>query len=218
MPKPKTLPNELIVLKNSDKAFHEHWKQGRNLLNFPHPYRAVLSGPPNSGKTMAILNIAIRADPPFEKIIVVHQDCEMSREYEDLDVEMRSDIPSTDDHTDNNVKTLIIIDDIDFSLMSKVDKMNLDRLVGYDSTHKSISTLITTQSFTRLPPIVRRCSNVFVLWKVDDHDQVALLSRRLNVDMKKLFNQYIKQRFDAIWVDKTVNSPHPLRLNGFVSI
>lgn len=218
MSKKKKLPNELIILKNSDKAFHEQWKPGRDRLNFPHPFRAVLSGPPNSGKTMVVLNIAIRADPPFEKIIVVHQDCEMSSEYDDLDVEMRADIPATEEHTDNELKTLVIIDDIDFSMLSKVTYKNLDRLVGYDSTHKNISVIITSQTFTRLPTIVRRCSNLFVLWKVEDSDQVALLSRRTNTNVKELFDDHIKSRFDAIWIDKTVGSPYPLRLNGFQSI
>jgi hypothetical protein len=212
---PAKLPKSLIILKNSDKEFHEKWEPNRDPLNFPHPFRAVLSGPPNSGKTMTILNVAVRADKAFEKIIVVHQDAEMSCEYDDLDVEMRSDIPSTAEHTDNELKTLIIVDDVDFSLMSKEDLKNLDRLVGYDSTHKNISVIITSQTFTRLPTIVRKCANVFVLWKVDDKDQVQLLARRTNTDLKRLFDNHIKTRFDAIWIDKTVGSPYPIRLNGY---
>ena len=65
--KPKTrrkrrLPNKLIVLKNKDKAFHEKWYEGRNILNIPHPARFLLLGPPNSGKTMIIKNAKNRSE------------------------------------------------------------------------------------------------------------------------------------------------------------
>lgn len=142
------LPKKLIVMKNKDKAFHEKWSASRDMLNFPHPFRCVMSGPPNSGKTNAILNICARVQndgPAFEKIIVVHQDCDMSAEYTDLDVEMQDVIPGTDEHTENDIKTLIILDDIDFSTLNKESKKNLDRLVGYDSTHKNISVIITSR-------------------------------------------------------------------------
>lgn len=42
----KPLPNELLIIDNPDKVWHESWTKGRNILNFPHPFRAVLFGPP----------------------------------------------------------------------------------------------------------------------------------------------------------------------------
>ena len=41
------------------------------MLNFPHPFRGVLLGPPNTGKSTSVKNILIRADPPFKKVTVV---------------------------------------------------------------------------------------------------------------------------------------------------
>ena len=53
------LPNELIPIHNADKDFHESWYRGRNALNIPHPWRAVILGKPNSGKSTVIKNLLI---------------------------------------------------------------------------------------------------------------------------------------------------------------
>ena len=63
------LPKELIIIKNPDKQFHEAWKEGRNMVNVPHPFRMVCFGPPNVGKSTVVKNILLRADPPFEEIL-----------------------------------------------------------------------------------------------------------------------------------------------------
>ena len=39
------LPDELFYIPNRDKTFTEKWYPGRNLLNFPASFRAVLFGP-----------------------------------------------------------------------------------------------------------------------------------------------------------------------------
>ena len=54
------LPNRIL---NPDKQFHESWSSGRNLLNIPHPFRAVFLGPPGSGKSTAVKNIILRIQP-----------------------------------------------------------------------------------------------------------------------------------------------------------
>lgn len=75
--------NKLFRIPNKDKFFHETWHPGRNLLNIPHPFRAILAGPPNRGKSTICKNLLLRADPPFEQVIVVHYDME-TKEYDDL--------------------------------------------------------------------------------------------------------------------------------------
>ena len=64
------LPKELIIMKNPDKEFHEFWTAGRNIVNIIHPFRCCLFGPPNVGKSTAVLNILMRADPPFEEVFL----------------------------------------------------------------------------------------------------------------------------------------------------
>ena len=40
--------NKLIIIPNEDKTFHEKVDE-TNLCNFPHPFRMILCGPPNTG-------------------------------------------------------------------------------------------------------------------------------------------------------------------------
>ena len=216
----RMFPNVILPLPCADKGFHEHWFEGRNLLNFPHPFRALMCGIPNCGKSTMIKNILIRCNPEFQKILVVHGDPEGTLEYDDVDCELLDTIPSTDEH-DGEEKTLIILDDIEFSSLSKIDLKSLDRLVGYDSTHKNISVMISSQDAFRLPSIVRRCANVFFLWKIKDKDNVAVLNRRLGLRKEVLFNlfqKYLKKTTDSLCFDLTKSSPMPVRFNGFIPI
>lgn len=59
--KTRQLPTRLIDLTDSaDKKWHETWcitkadtpQEKALLLNFPHPFRCVLVGPPNSGSLL----------------------------------------------------------------------------------------------------------------------------------------------------------------------
>jgi hypothetical protein len=43
------LPNKIVPIKNADKTNHEKWYKGRNICNFPRPYRCILVGGVNSG-------------------------------------------------------------------------------------------------------------------------------------------------------------------------
>ena len=79
-----SLPKKIIPVKCSDKGFQERWYRGRDLLNFPHSFSMVLAGPPSSGKSTLIKNILLRADPPFQKVIVCHFDKNGSDEWSDL--------------------------------------------------------------------------------------------------------------------------------------
>ena len=137
--KPAKLPNKIIALPNADKAFHEQWYTNRSLLNFPHPFRSVISGPPNVGKTTVIKNILMRQYPPFEEIFVVHCDGAYTHEYDDLDdCKFLDEIP-TPEEWEGEKKSCVILDDLEYKLMSKDQKRALDRLFGYVSTHKNIS-------------------------------------------------------------------------------
>lgn len=73
------LPKEILPIPCADKAFHEKWKKGRDMLNIPHPFRCVALGPPNSGKSTIVKNLLIRAKPEFEEVYVVHCDPEIQK-------------------------------------------------------------------------------------------------------------------------------------------
>lgn len=211
------LPNKILPIPNQDKAFHESWKKGRNLLNFPHPYRACLAGIPNCGKGNVTKNLIIRAKPPFEEIFVIHPDADYTKEWDDVDATMLSQIPSPEDFQ-GEVKTLVVLDDLELKGLNKDQKRNLDRLFGYVSTHKNISVILTTQDAFNVPAIVRRCSNLFIFWRNHDIDSLACLSRKTGLDssnLNSIFDQLFKNPHDSLWIDMTKGSPAPMRLNGY---
>ena len=211
------LPNELIAIPCADKSFHEKWYKGRNMLNFPHPWRGAFLGPPNCSKTTTIKNIILRAEPPFEEIFCIHCDAEYTKEWNDIGVQMLKDIPLPQDWA-GEVKTLVILDDIEYKGMSKEQKANLDRLFGFVSTHKNISVALTSQDPFNVPPIVRRCSNLWVLWKTADIDAMSTCARKTGLkaeNFNSIFKQLMCANTDGLWLDMRSGSPYPQRRNGY---
>ncbi len=222
------LPRRIIPIENPDKEFHEQWHNNRSMLNFPHPFRLVALGPPNCGKSTTVKNILLRAHPPFQEIFIIHCDPPDpdddentgTKEYDDIDCEFLDEIPSQDEWQ-GDVKTLVILDDLEFKQMDKDQKRNLNRLFGYASTHKNLSVALCSQDPFEVPPIVRRCSNVWVLWRMSDMDAMALTARRtgLNkVHFKRIFDKLMLGDKDSLWIDMTEKSPFRLRKNGFECI
>ena len=211
------LPNKLLALPNADKSFHERWYKGRNLLNFPHPWRGVFLGPPNCGKSTTIKNILLRAKPAFEEIFCVHCDAEFTKEWDDCNVTMLPEIPAPEEWL-GEVKTLVILDDLEYKGMGRDQKANLDRLFGFVSTHKNISVALTSQDPFNVPPIVRRCSNLWVLWPLSDIDAMSNTARKTGLktdNFRSIFKQLMADSKDSLWLDMTSGSPAPQRKNGY---
>ncbi len=228
----QALPRKLIAIGNKDKAFHEKWEVGRDPLNFPHPFRVCLSGPPNTGKSTCVKNIIMRANPRFKRVTIIHADPHRkvdkgdgnpaeekgTDEYQDLGehgVEMRWDIPSPSEW-DSEEKHLVVIDDIDLTALNKSQRSAADRLFGYVSTHKNISLCICTQDFFRCPVNLRRNCNVFVVWNNSDKSSMATLGRRLGIpDFANFMEDNCPKKHDSLWKDETDGSPYPWRFNGY---
>lgn len=214
------LPNEIIPIPNPDKLFHEKWKKGRNMLNIPHPFRAVALGPPNVGKTTIVKNLILRQDPPFEEVFVIHCDPGYTKEYEDVEAKMLEAIPAPDEW-EGKVKTLVILDDLEFKTMGREQRHNLDRLYGFVSTHKNISCVLCSQDPFNVPPIVRRCSNLWILWRLTDLDAMATCARKSGMKasvFKEIFDKLLTRPKDSLWLDLTDGSPYPIRKNGYTVI
>lgn len=216
----KKLPRKIIPFSNPDKGWHETWHPDRDLLDFPHPFRCNLTGPPNSGKSTTVLNIIIRCRPWFEKIIVIYPGGgEGTSEYESLGdgVVYLDSIPAPSYFPpvkSGAEKTIVIIDDFELKELNKAARSNLDRLIGHVSTHRSVSVLLCAQEYFNVPTVARRNSNLHIFWRPKDRNQIPLMSTRMGEDMDMLF-ELCKTPKDSIWIDQTVNSPAPLRLNGY---
>lgn len=213
---------KIVVFKNKDKeGWYEDWYNRRDWLNFPHPYRCLISANPGSGKTNMIKNLILRAKPYFKKIFLCHYDLE-TKEYDDVDVIKLVELPDarSKDFTPSK-KNLLIVDDYDFVSLNKYQMSNLRSLFKYASTHKGLSIIIATQDFFNIPSLIRRLSNIYFIWKGSgDLDSLYNIGRRVGYT-KPEFKQLLDMctnRFDNICIDMTVNTPAPVRLNGYTLI
>ncbi len=232
------LPRRLLFIPSSDKDFIENWKgKGKNPdpLNVPSSFRMCILGGVGKGKTCFIKNQIIRTKPPFERIFVFHQD-KYAREYDDIDAEVLDELPPNDfwmgynddeedepedmDETERP-KTLCILDDICFGNLPKEQTMRLDRLCGFISSHCNVSICCINQDFFALNGIVKKCANLFVIYKPNCTDELSTIARRCGMtskEMKYIFENIATGENDSIMIDKTEKSPYPLRLNGFIPI
>lgn len=210
------LPTSLLAIRNADKKDHEQWSSDQDILNFPHPFRGVLLGPPNCGKTTTVKNILLRQDPPFVRLYVIHCDGTYTQEYDDVKAKLLTDFPEPHEWPGKE-KTLVVVDDIELKTLRKQQRMCLDRLFGYVSTHKNISVLLCSQDPFNVPAIVRRCSNLWVLWPGKDVDAVQTCARKCGEDLRNLFSLCQSPK-DSLWIDLTDHSPQKLRKNGYEKI
>ena len=88
MPKDKLskrkLPSKLLLLPNPDKTHNERWKKGRAISNIPCPYRCIISGGVDKGKSTVINNILLHADPLYDRLVIVCCD-KSTKDYDDLE-------------------------------------------------------------------------------------------------------------------------------------
>lgn len=216
--KAKKLPKELIVIPNADKEhWREKWTKRRDELNFPASHRIILCGPPGTGKSLTVKNIIARADPTYDEIYLIHCDGNRTREYDDLDVSVLDEIPHPEWWPVEG-KKLVILDDIDYKSLGKHQMKNLSRLCGYVSSHYNCSLMICQQDAFEIPALVRRCANVFILWKSHDMTSMAGLASKTGLKAQELcglFEKFCPGKHDSVWIDMTDGSPMPMRINGY---
>ena len=214
----KSVPRKIIVLKSNDKLGREKWSKNRDLMNFPAGYRMVLCGPPSCGKSCIVKNLLVHAEPLYDRAILCHFD-NLSRDYEDTDVEtFDNDFPRNDD-IDGSQKNLIIFEDLNYDGLSKEQKNDLASLFKYVSSHKNCSIIWTCHDLTTgLAPCIRRLANIYVLFKLSDMSTLNHIGQKCGMtskDFMEIFKEYIKQPHDNLCIDLTQASPAPLRLNMY---
>ncbi len=222
--KKKKLPKKILAIKNADKTFHESWSEpyDRDEINFPSPFRMIIAGMPNCGKSTIVKNIVLRAYPEYKRVIVIHFDKE-TLEYDDIGAEVYDKVPhpNNKEFFNRKVKTLLILEDIEYDFMSRKDKKKLDRSFGYLSTHKFVNIISCVQNITSIPVSLRRMSNIFILFRMPDMELLHRMSKRLGVDREVfdyIFKNYILNIHDSFWIDLTHKSPMKYRINGYEPI
>lgn len=216
----KKIPKEIILLKSGDKEHREKWFSGRDLMDFPGgSFRAIISGPPSSGKTNLIKNILIKANPLYDRVYLVHFD-PYSRDYEDADVDVLEDgeLPQNDD-IDASMKNLIIFEDINYDSLTKEQKLDLASLFKYVSSHKNCNIIWSCHDpVTGIPPSIRRLANLYIIFQLPDLSSLAHIGAKCGMkpaDFQEIFKQFIKSPHHNLCIDMTAGTPARLRINMY---
>ena len=79
-----------------------------------------------------------------------------------------------------------------------------------------MSVALCHQSWFDLPGVIKKCSNLFILWRPRANSEYALLDNRCGLPkgtLRMLFDEVAPGERDSITVDHTAGSPAPIRLN-----
>lgn len=213
-------PRELVILKNKDKSgWHESYKKGDSPIRFPHPWRLIIAGKCNSGKTMLIANILMASaarKPRFHELIVVHGD-PGTREYENLDPTcIRSSIPECSE-LDPSVKRLLVIDDFQWE-GDKESRRKVSELMRWGSTHRNTSVCISHQRFISIPKCCRDNANLFICYKPHDLDTLTTLGRRVGLkkhEIHGIFRDHMHNWRDSLLINLIDGAPYKYAKNLF---
>ena len=197
--------------------------KNRKIGQFPHPYRMILSAGTGVGKTLTCKNILLQkqaSDRPFQEVYVCS--CSLDNtEWDDIEpTGVMVDIPDPSMFNPKK-RTLLIFDDRELLKLTRDEQNRLSTLFRHTSTHKGVSIMLLFQSFFDVPPIARKCSNIFVLWKPRSSRELTLISNSVGLepeDIHELFETQLTSPYDSLCVDYTVGSPYPLRKNIFAPI
>lgn len=217
------LDNKIHWIENADKdtGWMETWDKGRSIGCIPHSFRCLFLGGCGRGKSLQMKNLFLQhqmSDKPFKNLYIICPDADDSREWDDCDPSDIFDyIPDLNLITGDD-KTLIIIDDFEFKKMNKDDEKKLTTLFRFISTHKNCSLMASYQSFFDCPILLRKVSNVFVIYKPNSKLELQSISNRVGVEyeiLRKCFKDIANGYHDSIMVDMTKNTPAKLRKNIF---
>lgn len=218
------IPTKLFDIPNADKkSWTESWTEQRakDLGNFPHPSRVCLIGPPSVGKSFMMKHLLMHQKPMFQELYIIHGDSTVTKEFDDLEPTMMMEEFPPVEFYDSKVKTLVIIDDVEFSHLSKDQIARMNKLVRYVSSHKNVTVYVSHQSFVDLPILIRKLCSVFIIWKPRSTMELKLIANRIALhpdQMEEVFEKVCNQYRDSLCVDLNFNTPAVFRKNVFEKI
>jgi hypothetical protein len=217
----------LQILNNKDKTgWLEDWHtpKNRSLGCFPHSSRILFTAQPGRGKTLTLKNLFLQHQKSKRKFkhLVVCTASKDSDEYADLEPDsIHDEIPPLDCFNGKQGKTCVVIDDMEFAASNTEQIRRLTTLFRYVSSHKNTSVYCAYQSFFNVPQIIRKCCNVFVLWKPNALQEMTVIANRCGIEpqvVKDIFKYICDDFYDSLCIDMTKDSPAKLRKNIYQPI
>jgi len=210
---------EYIIFPNADKQhLKERWFKRRHYLNFPYPFKILQIAPTSSGKSNMLKNIIFRSQPeygsPMYTRIVVW--CKSkSVEWDPDEFELIYDAPEDYENFFDRVndKNMLIIEDIILESPNPHVKEALDYYFRHESS-RGLSIAVNVQDFTQSPPSLRRqCEIINIFGSIPCKQTIKLLAKRSGLK-DSVFQEtlnLLNPPFDCLTLDKTKNSPYPIR-------
>ena len=166
-------------------------------------------------------HLLLHQRPMYQESYIIHGDSTVTKELNDLEpTMMMEDFPPVEFY-DSKVKTLVMIDDVEFSHLNKEQVARMNKLVRYVSSHKNVTVYVSHQSFVDLPILIRKLCNVFIIWKPRSLIELKLIANRIALhpeQMEDVFENHCNQYRDSLCVDLHFNTPAMYRKNIFTKI
>lgn len=219
----------LIPFSCDDKKDNERWTKGRSYINKIRPFRCVIIGPPNSGKSSICKNLIVHAEPEYTKVYVISNGS--SKEWSDY-----ADVMfSVDDLTKDVIgeftneidgQRIVIIDDIEMNHVSKEKKEFFNLLFKHISSHYNLSIIVSIQEYKMLPIELRANINVFCLsLNIKDIEGISILGKKVGLSYKQFKTLFTNMKhmventqYEYLVIDNTINTPVPISLNFYEKI
>ena len=194
----------------------EKWYEGRSAGHIPHPFRLLALGGVGRGKTNCLKNIFLKhqaSSNKFQKLIIITCS-EESTEYDDCQPDdVLTEIPDLESF-DGEVKTCVILDDFETIKISKEQLRKLSTLMRFICSHRNVSVMLGYQSWFDCPSICRKVANCYMIYKPNSRQEMDTIANRVSLtseQMRHLFKHVITGTYSHLFVDKTINTPYPLR-------
>ena len=223
-----TLPRKIVVIKNSEKDvgnWSENWQspKDRNIACIPHSFRLLALGAVSRGKSNTMKNLFLvhqASSRPFKELYICT--CSLaSTEWNDLEPTGLMDSLPDVEFFDRKKKTCLIIDDMELNKLSREQERRLSTIFRFVSSHRNLSVMCGYQSFFDTHPLIRKCANVFLLYKPTSRQEESMIANRVGLDKEDLhyiFKKICNGPYDSLMVDRSVGTPYPLRRNVYEPI
>lgn len=215
--------NKLIIFKNKDKAkFNNEYEKPIDFLKPPAGSRIVISGIPNSGKSLLVRNYIIRRN--FKRFFWIASSAS-SEEYADIkNVERFDDyeLPDEEDLANDGFHNCILFDDINYKRFTKEQMNEIYTIVTHLCSHTGLTAIFVGHQFTSVPIDIRRNASIFIVFKQADlvSLQKEILKQSLSKTKGSRFISLLKDNHDALTIDNTpgLDYKYRFRFNHVVPV